>query len=168
MVKKTPVQKAIGKEARRKPAKRVLVLDIVEQIRQLAWAGQHARAIELASEALRTPSSLRTRSSDQQMDLLDLRAESYIAQGKLDLAAKDAKAMMKLGTTAALKAQALNRLALVQMRTGDLKAAIKSATRALKAAQQTKQKKESENKKRSHKTRKKNTHTQHTHQDPQF
>jgi tetratricopeptide (TPR) repeat protein len=68
------------------------------------------------------------------MSLLDLRAESYNAIGKLDLAAKDAKAMKKLGTTAALKAQALNRLALVQMRTGDLKAAVKSATAAVKAS----------------------------------
>src|SRR6185503_7185339 len=41
-------------------------------------------------------------------------------------------AMGKLAKTATLKAQALNRLALVQMRTGDLKAAAKSATAAVK------------------------------------
>ena len=33
------------------------------------------------------------------MDLLDLRARSYIAIGKLDLAMKDAKAMRKIGRT---------------------------------------------------------------------
>jgi len=51
------------------------------------------------------------------MDLLDLRAESYIAQGKLDLAAKDAKAMMKLAIKAkkpTLKVQALIREGVVK------------------------------------------------------
>jgi tetratricopeptide (TPR) repeat protein len=78
-----------------------------------------------------------------QMDLLDLRAESYIAQGKLDLAAKDAKAMIRLSNDAerpTFNAQALNRLALVQMRMGELKASVKTATSALKNAQQSKQK----------------------------
>ena len=98
--------------------------DIIERVRTLAWTGQHAQAIELASQALSASKIKPT----EQMDLLDLRAESYIAHGKLDLAKKDAKAMGKLAKTATLKAQALNRLALVQMRTGDLKAAVKSAT----------------------------------------
>jgi len=106
----------------------------IATVRQLAWAGQHAQAIELATqELMRLPSPPKTRKSEtQQMDLLDLRAESYGAIGKLDLAAKDAKAMKKLGTTAALKVQALNRLALVQMRAGNLKAAVKTATTAVK------------------------------------
>src|SRR6185436_1273804 len=92
--------------------------DIIERVRTLAWTGQHAQAIELATQTLST-SKIKPA---EQMDLLDLRAESYIAQGKLDLAAKDAKAMGKLAKTTVLKAQALNRLALVQMRIGDLKA----------------------------------------------
>lgn len=69
------------------------------------------------------------------MDLLDLRAESYIAIGKLDLAMKDARAMGKIGSklkVTGLKVQALNRLALVQMRMGDLKGAVKSAATAVK------------------------------------
>ena len=101
---------------------------VVEHVRQLAWTGQHAVAIDSATKALSTP---KIKPADQ-MSLLDLRAESYIAIGKLDLAMKDAKAMRKMGTTATLKTQALNRLALVQMRTGDLKAAVKNATMAVK------------------------------------
>ncbi|MFN8400321.1 MAG: GAF domain-containing protein [Anaerolineales bacterium] len=125
----------------------------LEHIRQLAWTGQHAAAIDSATQALAALGDVGARHSTRRvsprpvhgtrprkgqgdpaptMDLLDLRAESYIALGNLDLAMKDAKAMMKLGTTAALKVQALNRLALVQMRTGDLNGAIKSATAAVK------------------------------------
>ena len=127
---------------------------IIARARELAWMGQHAAAIELASQEL-SRSRLKR---DLQMDLLDLRAESYIALGKLDRATKDAQAMMKLARSGGLNgtsrpptnlqspvsnllmAQALNRIALVQMRMGDLKAAVKSATTALKAAQQSKQK----------------------------
>ena len=65
---------------------------IIAKIRELAWTGQHTQAIELASETL----GRGDRPVASTMDLLDLRAESYIAVGKLDLASKDAKAMMKL------------------------------------------------------------------------
>ncbi|MBL8103483.1 MAG: GAF domain-containing protein, partial [Anaerolineales bacterium] len=104
---------------------------VIEQVRQLAWTGQHAAAIDSATQALSAPKIKPT----HQMDLLDLRSESYIAIGKLDLAMKDAKAMGKIGRTSkvkGLKVQALNRLALVQMRTGDLKAALKSSNMAVK------------------------------------
>ncbi|MFN8433539.1 MAG: GAF domain-containing protein [Anaerolineales bacterium] len=124
----------------------------LEHIRQLAWTGQHAAAIDSATQALSALDDVGARSprpvhgtrpnkgqgdpAPTQMSLLDLRSESHIAIGKLDLAMKDAKAMMKLvGATREsplLKAQALNRLALVQMRTGDLKGALKSASAALK------------------------------------
>ncbi|HNB86500.1 MAG TPA: hypothetical protein PLL38_07630, partial [Anaerolineales bacterium] len=97
-------------------------------IRQLAWTGQHAAAIDSATEAFATLGKGDSRVAPTMMSLLDLRAESYIAIGKLDLAMKDAKAMMKMGSkVAGLKVQALNRLALVQMRTGDLKGAVKTA-----------------------------------------
>jgi len=79
----------------------------ISQVRELAWTGQHASAIDLATQTLSTPKL----KPAKQMDLLDLRAESYIAQGKLDLASKDAKAMGKLAKNSAHKAQALNRLA---------------------------------------------------------
>ena len=164
MVKRSsPAGEAIKKNRKVKTVKdrtsNVVVQNIVEQVRALAWTGQHAKAIELASQELST-SKL---NFDIQMGLLDLRAESFIAVGKLDLASKDAQAMVKLAkdggrvggrvsvrkerySTAAvsrppaLMAQALNRKALVQMRTGDLKAAVKTATSALKTSQLTQQK----------------------------
>ncbi|HXD11647.1 MAG TPA: GAF domain-containing protein, partial [Anaerolineales bacterium] len=106
----------------------------VGQVRQLAWMGQHAQAIDLVTQVLSTPKI----KPAEQMDLLDLRAESYIALGNLDLAMKDAKAMGKIAKTVGarhavpLQTQALNRLALVQMRLGELRAAVKSATTAVK------------------------------------
>jgi GAF domain-containing protein len=101
--------------------------------RDLAWTGQHAQAIEQVTQALSAPKL----KPAAQLDLLDLRAESYVAQGQLDLAAQDAARMIKLAKgakQARLKAQALNRQALVQMRLGELVAAVKTATAALKAA----------------------------------
>ncbi len=105
--------------------------DTPAQVRALAWSGRHAQAIELASRELGS-SHLKM---DSHLTLLDLRAESYIALGKLDLAEKDAGAMMKLAKTAnknVYMAQALNRQAFVQMRTGDLKAALKNATSSVR------------------------------------
>ena len=134
----------------------------ITRVRALAWTGQHAPAIDLATQALSALGKGDSRVAPTMIDLLDLRAESYIAQGKLDLANKDAKAMVKIAKTGGLPlrglrdtphkvrgatrplttlqsplsnlliAQALNRLALVQMRTGDLKAAVKSATSAVR------------------------------------
>src|SRR5262245_29873023 len=102
----------------KKPAVQEDSGQVIEQVRALAWAGQHAQAIELASHVLGRGGQL---SAPMMMDLLDLRAESYIAQGKLDLALKDAKLMKKLAKTTAHKGQALIRLARVQMWMGELK-----------------------------------------------
>ncbi len=66
------------------------------QVGDLAWAGQHAKAIELATHALAAP---RLRVADQ-LDLLDLRAESYVAQSDLDRAGADADAMLGLAKSA--------------------------------------------------------------------
>jgi len=66
--------------------------DQVTQVHDLAWIGQHDRAIALATQGLAAGKI----KPALQMNLLDLRAESYIAQGKLDLAAKDTAAMVKL------------------------------------------------------------------------
>jgi len=134
--------------------------DEIEHVRQLAWTGQHAATIDFATQALENVGAGSSRPGKGQgdpapttMDLFDLRAESYIAIGQLDLAMKDARAMMKLakgekryskGDTrysntriskpdSRLLPQALNRLALVQMRTGDLNAAVKSAKAAVGA-----------------------------------
>ena len=67
-------------------------VQVIKQVWGLAWAGEHTQAIELASQQL----SASTSKLAEQLDLLDLRAESYVAQGKFDLAAKDANAMVKL------------------------------------------------------------------------
>jgi hypothetical protein len=65
--------------------------------------GQHAQAIELASQAL---SASKIKPAEQ-MDLLDLRVESYIAQANFDLAEKDAKAMVKLAKTASAQSASI-------------------------------------------------------------
>ena len=64
-----------------------------ERITEAAAAGQHARAIELATAALAATNL----TVAQQIDLLDLRAESLIAQGDLARAAEDAATMRELG-----------------------------------------------------------------------
>src|SRR5437588_9109222 len=87
---------------------------LAERVGDLAWAGQHAQAIELATTALATAGL----SAGTRLDLLDLRAESFIAQGDSEQASADADAMIELAEharTAALKAQARSRIAPVQM-----------------------------------------------------
>ena len=119
----------------------------VARVHSLAWSGQHAQAIELATQALTVPGTGGSRSVPTQMDLLDLRAESYIALGKLDQSAEDAAAMLKFANPGNLKskiknqqylAQALNRKALVQMRQGDLPGALETASAAVEAARSVK------------------------------
>jgi len=61
---------------------------VIEQVCQLAWVGQHTEAIEIGTEELGMDIK---RSAITRMDLLDLRAESPIAQVRLDLAARDAR-----------------------------------------------------------------------------
>ena len=110
--------------------KRASTADTVATVRDLAWTGQHARAVERATQAL----AARALETAERMTLLDLRAESLIAQGKLNAAADDAAAMHALAAAQkkpALLAQALNRTALVQMRRGDLTQASKTATNAV-------------------------------------
>ncbi|HUG33263.1 MAG TPA: hypothetical protein VMJ90_00735, partial [Anaerolineales bacterium] len=108
---------------------------VIEQVRQLAWTGHHAKAIDLAAQALSDAGRVGSRTAPTKMDLLDLRAESYIAQGKLDLAAKDASAMMKLAKTVkkpALIAQALNRKVDIQFWLSEYQSALRTALSATK------------------------------------
>jgi signal transduction histidine kinase/CheY-like chemotaxis protein/tetratricopeptide (TPR) repeat protein len=123
-----------GEQGRRAPAVRAAPASAAADIaaaRDLAWNGRHAAAIERCTQGLaaaRVSAVNRTR-------LLDVRAESHVAQGRLDLAAADAVAMMQLAETqesALLRAQALNRQALVQMRRGELKGAVSAAKEALR------------------------------------
>ncbi|MEO8305832.1 MAG: GAF domain-containing protein [Betaproteobacteria bacterium] len=104
--------------------------DAIVAARDLAWTGQHELAIERCTHALTLPGL----APADQLRLLDLRAESFVAHGNLDLAASDVDTMVELANAQkkpALKAQALNRKALVQMRQGDLKGAVKTATAAV-------------------------------------
>jgi signal transduction histidine kinase len=113
--------------------------DIMTRVHDLAWAGKHAQAIILASQELQKADL----PLPQRMDLLDLRAESYIAEGKLQSALVDAGSMEELANEAAvgadpgLIAQALNRKAIVQLRMGDLQPALKTVTTALGFSRQT-------------------------------
>src|SRR5262249_33914192 len=103
----------------------------------------HALAVEQCTQALLIAVDGKPLPIDAQIELLDLRAESYVALGKLDLAASEAEAMLEVGAAAKsplLNARALSRPALVRMRQGRLKAAVESAEGAVKLARQTKQK----------------------------
>ncbi|MFI4887209.1 MAG: GAF domain-containing protein [Burkholderiales bacterium] len=105
----------------------------MQQIADLAWAGRHEQAIAAAGAALKR----KTLGADERMTLLDLRSESYIAVGDLNLAATDATAMKALAKregSVALQARALCRDVAVRLEQGELRAALVSATGALKAA----------------------------------
>jgi len=115
--------------------------NIVLRVRELAWIGKHAQAISLASQELdkaELPLS-------QRMDLLNLRAESYGAEGKLPLAMTDAETMETLAQSEelskserqALAAQALCRKAIVQLRMGNMQSSIKTITAALDLARKS-------------------------------
>ena len=141
----TPARRGTGTKARPSPARSTPKIRkdgpvaTAEEIADLAWAGQHAKAIELATAALAGKST-----SAQQLGFLDLRAESYIALGDLEHAGDDADAMAKIARSAKAPgsmAQALNRRALVQMRRRELEPAVATATTALRNARQSKEKK---------------------------
>jgi GAF domain-containing protein/CheY-like chemotaxis protein len=113
--------------------------NIVELVRELAWEGKHAQAIELATQALSRPKI----KPAEQMDLLDLRAESHIYQLKHNLAEKDVLQMEKLAKAAkkpTLKAQALIRKAQMRAWQSKEEEALRTAKSALKIARQSKQK----------------------------
>jgi len=105
----------------------------VRQARELAWAGQHAEAIHVASAALEGGAA----KAGERIDLLDLRSESRLAQGDLAAARSDAAALLDLAAKSAdpaRLAQAGNRAAIVQIQGGESKAAIATAEAALAAA----------------------------------
>jgi PAS domain S-box-containing protein len=121
----------------RPPEKKQSSDEVITCLHDLAWAGRHAQVVELGTQALSDPAKDDPGPLQAEMDLLDLRSESYLALGKLDLAYQDAQAMLKRSTvekSPARKAQALSRKALVQMRQGDLPGAFKTANLAVKNA----------------------------------
>ena len=111
----------------------IQVEPVLTAAREAAWNGSHAQAIAICSDAL----SSAQLDAAERLSFYDTRAESSIAQGQLDLAAEDAAAMGEIAETSnqpSFLAQALNRLALVQMRIGDLETAVSTAAAALEAA----------------------------------
>jgi signal transduction histidine kinase/DNA-binding response OmpR family regulator/tetratricopeptide (TPR) repeat protein len=115
-----------------------MTTEAITTTRDLAWTGRHAQAIDQCTLALQNPDL----ATAQRMDLLDLRADSLIADGRLADAATDARAMLSLaqrGKSPELTVQALNRQALVSMRVGDTDAAVQSAKRAVALARKTQQ-----------------------------
>jgi signal transduction histidine kinase/CheY-like chemotaxis protein/tetratricopeptide (TPR) repeat protein len=110
----------------------------VQQVADLAWAGQHEQAIASASAALKR----KTLAATERMTLLDLRSESYIAVGDLKLAGADATAMKALARRdggAAHQARALCREVAVRITKGEGRTALAVATTALKAARASRQ-----------------------------
>ena len=131
--KASTVKRGIKRGGKKESYRQSALSETIARVRELAWSGQHAQAIDLATQALSRPEI----KPAEQMDLLDLRAESYIAQGKLDLAAKDAAVMVKIAKaekTFACQAKAHNAKAAVQIALGDLRGALKSANRSLQAS----------------------------------
>jgi GAF domain-containing protein/CheY-like chemotaxis protein len=111
----------------RKPAP-----SVARRVAELAWAGQHAQAIEIATSTLATSVD-----PGERIDLLDLRCESLSAQGDTDAAREDAQALVDAAARTrdeARIAQAGNRMAMVQMRVGESRAAVATSEAALAAA----------------------------------
>jgi signal transduction histidine kinase/ActR/RegA family two-component response regulator/tetratricopeptide (TPR) repeat protein len=107
----------------------------IARIRDLAWAGQHAQAVQRASAQL--AEFVATDVSPTRLELLDARAESLVALGHLEGAAADVEAMRRIAQRTrdpAHDARALNREALVQIRAGKARAASITASTALAAA----------------------------------
>ncbi|MFO1313104.1 MAG: GAF domain-containing protein [Burkholderiales bacterium] len=108
--------------------------DPVASVAQLASTGRHEEAIRSATSALQDAKV------GQRIALLDLRAESRIALGRVAEASEDAAAMLAMARSArkpALVAQALSRKALVEIRSGRPRDAASSARQALEAAERS-------------------------------
>ncbi|HEY3564115.1 MAG TPA: hypothetical protein VGL96_03860, partial [Casimicrobiaceae bacterium] len=108
--------------------------------RELAWAGQHAAAVERVTSAL-----VASASAAKRLALLDIRVESLLAQGETSRARSDADAMVaqtKRGRPAALASLSLRCLSNVQRQSGEERAAVTTATAALAAAKRSRSKPE--------------------------
>ena len=107
--------------------------------RDLAWAGQHAPAIDIVTAALTAKGC----DDVARLALLELRAESLTAHGEVDRALADAKAMLAVAEASGrpdLQAQALNCLSRVQLSSGGIDAAVTTAEQAVNAARRSRKK----------------------------
>ncbi len=103
--------------------------------RDMAWTGQHAAAIRRVTHALQAAPDDAVR-----VALLGVRAESLVAQGDVDPAHDDARAMLAIAEQtgrASLQAQALLCLAHVQAFSGGVWAALATASSALRHAKRS-------------------------------
>ncbi len=113
---------------------------IIEQVRQLAWAGQHEKAIQLASQMLGDAAaqpSKRKLSPSRQMALLALLFDSHMAQLNIASAKQDVKQMellVKAKGKPAEKAVVLIHKSRLHLAEGNTEAARKLASSARKAA----------------------------------
>ena len=113
-----------------------MTAELLRNAADLAWAGRHGAAIDLCTQALDAPAP----SPAQRIALLDQRAESLTACGRLAEAGRDVQAMLSFAATRrqpALKVQALNREVMVKMRQGLLQPALQVATTAATLAAAT-------------------------------
>ena len=101
------------------------------EVQELERTGQHAAAIDLASQKLSSESDV-----DLRMTLLGLRCDSYIALGKFGLAEADANAMRELADPSdpELEIRALKHQASVMLVKGELVEAAQTAGQAVAQA----------------------------------
>ena len=103
--------------------------------KEAAWNGEHEQVIALCTKTL----AVTDLDLAERVDLLDVRAESYIAQGELELAWQDVQAMHEIAAEAGqpeFRAKAWNRQARVETVQGKFDQAIQSAELAVGAAQE--------------------------------
>jgi GAF domain-containing protein/tetratricopeptide (TPR) repeat protein len=159
MAKKSlAVRKAIKtgkpKIARKQTVKTVVKLsnkrlnEMLSQARDLQWAGQHEKAIEVCTQALDAIGKGNSRTVQIQMDLLESRAESSFALLNEDAIQNDAKTMMRIANAApsspkgrkfALKAQALTLKGRLHGYQNNVELARKTLSNAYKFARKSKQ-----------------------------
>jgi tetratricopeptide (TPR) repeat protein len=127
-------RKGIGRLAESKRMGRAAVDadgNALGRVRDLAWIGRHAQAVEVATAALDAVGG----DDLSRCDLLKARAESLLAVGEIARAGLDAQAMQALAErsgNAALASRALVTLSRVQMYSGQLPTALAIAEQALR------------------------------------
>jgi len=105
----------------------------VAEVDSLTWTGQPLAAIERATALLEAGGL----AAAEQAELLDLRAENWVARGELQHARADAEALQALARrerTPVLLSRAFSRMAMVLSRQGEPEGAVRAARAALKAA----------------------------------
>ena len=110
-----------------------MTADAPQRIAALAWSGQQAQAIALATEALDAAGL----SAEHEIGLRVLRAESHLLLGNMASADDDARAAQRLARRSrdpALQARALNLQTLLQFQSGEMNAALAAAKAGAKYA----------------------------------